>query len=1019
MKRFLIYVVIGSVALPLGAQAPIIFNYGNKKTSDEFHDACRSQDGGILAVGASDAEAWNGWDATLMKIDYAGGLAFPKKRIGSVKSEDSGLAVAEDPAGKIWIGGYSDSMGLKTAWIDCRNPSGGPIWHKDLFKSKMGAQVQDLEVARDGKSMAVSGIKDGKAWYLRVLLDGTPTFTPLVFDNAGAMTALSIEKTSLVEGTQCWYLYGCGRDAKGDLRAFFLKIDPLGAVLGTLVLSDKKIQNTGRCLITTGGNLLGVGTAEVPPSQEEAFTWYVPANLDGQKSTFQSFGGKKTKGSRFDEAHDIIALDATTCLVVGSTRSHKPGANVSNMATWRVDHYGNRLEYDMADYGDKLEERALRIIRMYSGDVWLCGTQNDGGAIRDDRNFAFAKIESLSLPWGATARPDNIQFNPPKASPAIQPGSNGTLAIEVVNRADSPAEGMYITAQCPPDMPGCYAGVRFALPPLQAGERYLAQIPLWADVEAPPMVNDLKLVLSNVSGTPLAQKTTQLTVDVLKKPKINLTKAVSALSQTPRVTLGQSTMLEITFKNEGQADAKNTILTFAEPEGATLSGKTEVMVDHWPVGAVRKYNLALTASRHSPQSKIPLKIYLSGDNLDEQSDLVAVLEVSTEAEKIAEPTPVLPAGKVELETQWDDGNDALSRRTGRPKYELAVAISGNIEVNFSDVIIYHNRDSFRLGGVKSGGYQLKKKNQSSKYFVYHLNADVALEPGENNIMVVVKKGEKRAATAPLTVQYKPNQNTLHVVCIGVPDNTGQLKFTQKDARDMAQLFARQQGKIFGEVNVTTLTSADSTRAETISKTIREFRLMSRRGLLKSTDAILIFCSSHGIVSEEDGQFRLLGSNFDPGNEKYTSVSFKDDILGVLDTLSCHKFILLDACHSGAFGNKGGAKDLGSDYAEAILQLSKAARTTRVIASCGEKESSYEDEKWQNGAFTKVFKDLLGDRTTCAELDKDGTPGLSIGEVFGRLQMDVNQLVKKEKRGKSQTPFAVEGVLREGVQVWGY
>ena len=195
MKRFLIYTIVGSLALPLGAQAPIR-NYGNKKTSDERHDACRSQDGGILAVGASDAEAWNGWDATLMKINYLGGVVF-RKRLGSVQSEDSGLAVAEDPSGKIWVGGYSDSAGVKTAWIDCRNPSGAPIWSKTLFKSKLGAQVQDLEVARDGKSMAACGVKDGKAWFLWLLMDGKRVFQPAVLDRVDALSDLHREKTVL------------------------------------------------------------------------------------------------------------------------------------------------------------------------------------------------------------------------------------------------------------------------------------------------------------------------------------------------------------------------------------------------------------------------------------------------------------------------------------------------------------------------------------------------------------------------------------------------------------------------------------------------------------------------------------------------------------------------------------------------------------------------------------------------------------------------------------------------------
>lgn len=1023
MQKKLIFIwILSFIAAYLSAQNEQMYDYGNKKTTDEMYNACRSQDDGILSVGRSEvrAEDGKGWDAALMKTDYLGALVF-RKKTGSPRADDMALCVAEDPSGRIWTGGKSDSAGVQTAWLSCWTPLGGFVWHKNLFTHPSFATVSDLQVSKDGNSLAVCAIEGSNILFARFTPEGDFIVSLKKPDNLAAIAHLQPEKITLTEGADSWYIYGCGKTKDHKRQLFILKINSVGVCLGAISYQpDKKnIQASGRCTLTHGGNLLATGTAEVPPFQEEAFTWYVPADLSDKNMQFQTFGGNKEKGSRLDEAYDIIALDPSECLVVGRTRSFKAGSQHSNMCAWRTDHYGKRLSYKMYFYDAPLEEGAVRAVRMYSGDVWFCGTKNDGNSFKDDRNFAFLRVKHLSLPlkWATTARAGNIAFNAPGIAPAIRPGTHGTLEIEVINEAAQPAEGMVITAQCPPDMKGCYAGVRYALPPMQPNEKYVARIPLWADVEAPALVNELKLQLANANGDVLAQKTTKMTVNELDKPRLRLLKAVSAISQEPKLTLGEGNKMEISIKNEGTAEARNVIITFKEPEGAHLSGNTEIKEAQWPVGAIRTYNITVAPERDYASSLIEMRIYVDGEKLKDHPDISAVFQITTLPQKIAVPQETTLPANAEIEVRWADGNDALDRRTGKPRYQLIVQISGDTEVNYSDVVVLHNGDSTLLSGIKSDRFQLKRANESRKMFIYRLNADMTLRPRDNVVQVVVKKGNKRVVTPPLKIYYTLNQSTLYVVSIGVPDNRGILKYTQKDARDMARLFASQEGKIFGNVVVRLLTAPDSTRADNISEVVSNFSKMARRGLLRSTDAILFFISTHGITRESDRQFRLLASNYSPGND-YTSIPFKQDILDKLDTLSCHKFLLIDACHSEASlnGVKGG--DDGNDYAEAIKRLATAARTTRILGSCGEQESSYEDDAWENGAFTKIFKDILSDVSLCQELDQDNAKGLSIGELFPRLQLQVNKLVK-EKRNQSQTPFANPGAIQEGIQIWGY
>jgi|GEM_PF-6710329 len=528
---------------------------------------------------------------------------------------------------------------------------------------------------------------------------------------------------------------------------------------------------------------------------------------------------------------------------------------------------------------------------MYSGDVWLCGEQNDGNRLRDDRNFAFAKIESLTLPYAAAAVSGTVALGTSGVAPTVQPGNTGTVTVEVVNQADSPLEGMYLTANCPNNLPGCYNGLRFALPRLQVGERFLANIPLWADREVPSGGSPLDIRLNNSTGKMLAQKKTTLTVGTAPKPNIRIVKAEAVDSRKPQLVRGQKTDIEISLRNDGQAEARNVTLAFYTPEGATLTTSSKDYLEKtWPTGSTRTYHLTLTAGLGEAKN-VALKIFKNGENLGTASDLNTEFEVvKTASVPVPEPANTAPPTNIDLEIRWDDGNDAMNRRSSKHQMELSVEISGNVAVTLNDLWLLHThaggKDSFSFAGIKSGEVQLLRKNKSAVIFIYRASNLLTLQPGDNVLQMMVKKGKKRAMTARLTVRYKPKETTLYALCIGVPDPRGQLKYTQKDARDMATLFAQQPGKVFDNVEVTTLMTLEETRAEMISKAVKEFGLLSRRGTLKPDDAVLIFISTHGIVSDEDGQFRLFGSTFDAGNQKYTGFSLREDILRALDTLPC-------------------------------------------------------------------------------------------------------------------------------------
>lgn len=247
------------------------------------------------------------------------------------------------------------------------------------------------------------------------------------------------------------------------------------------------------------------------------------------------------------------------------------------------------------------------------------------------------------------------------------------------------------------------------------------------------------------------------------------------------------------------------------------------------------------------------------------------------------------------------------------------------------------------------------------------------------------------------------KTTLHVVSVGVPVENSGIQYSQKDAKDIAQLFLQQEGKLYQKVTTTVLTSKDSTRAGAIYAVLKNFRTMQEAGQLKPTDAILIFISGHGRVSTEDGQFRLLGSDFDQGNEKYTSLSYTDEILSILERLDCQAFVLLDAAHSGAALIPKNASE----------SLNSGAKNVCLVTSSKRNEASYESPFWQNGAFTKALKDVLSSRKTCTELDTDGNRYLSINELIERLATEVQGLMRARNLNMTQTPSISKKELKDG------
>ncbi|HEY4655382.1 MAG TPA: caspase family protein, partial [Cyclobacteriaceae bacterium] len=267
----------------------------------------------------------------------------------------------------------------------------------------------------------------------------------------------------------------------------------------------------------------------------------------------------------------------------------------------------------------------------------------------------------------------------------------------------------------------------------------------------------------------------------------------------------------------------------------------------------------------------------------------------------------------------------------------------------------------------------------------------------NQVYLEIVAGSYTVTSEKLLVNYSPVRPNLHVLSIGTETN---LQYTLKDARDFARLFSRQDGdkgnRLFNKISIDTLFGRKATASE-IKGTIEELKIRYYTGSIGSDDVVLAFISSHGFLL--DGDFRIQGDDYSPARQRSTSVSFKQDVAGILKDIPCKKILLVDACHSG------GARANPADINFAINQLNNVEKGLTVFASSSGEEQSYEDPAWQNGAFTEAILSGLRD----GKADADGNRIVSLHELYRYVSSEVAAIVKDVK-DRPQHPMLVNDEL---------
>lgn len=338
----------------------------------------------------------------------------------------------------------------------------------------------------------------------------------------------------------------------------------------------------------------------------------------------------------------------------------------------------------------------------------------------------------------------------------------------------------------------------------------------------------------------------------------------------------------------------------------------------------------------------------------------------------------------------DDSRNLIYKLSESNHVELHLRVVSSVPLTMENFTLLING---RSGGKATLADLRPAKVQDGYEFDFRQGVD--LLHGKTTIQLVADIGGYKKQSPPLTVEYAPQEANLYLLSIGIKSN---LKYSVKDAEDFAAIFAGQagEGKLFRKVEIKKLLGADATALSILNYMDT---LTDRKP--GHNDVLMIFISSHGYL--DDGKLLLLASDFNPERKIKTSVNFKEEILDRLMSLDCKKFIFLDACHSG--NATEGAKEVSTAaVSTAITQLIQANNGISILASSSADQSSWEDDEWQNGAFTYIIKQATKDGL--ADTNSNGI--IRMDELVKYVRENVEKLVKEKKKAV-QTPTGVNSI----------
>jgi WD40 repeat protein len=274
---------------------------------------------------------------------------------------------------------------------------------------------------------------------------------------------------------------------------------------------------------------------------------------------------------------------------------------------------------------------------------------------------------------------------------------------------------------------------------------------------------------------------------------------------------------------------------------------------------------------------------------------------------------------------------------------------------------------------------------------------VSVPPRDVQLGLVARAGTLASEAATVRLKWAGAAPTaddvlkpkLYGVIVGVSayhDATLNLHYAAKDARDFATALKLQQGGLYRDVELKVLTDADATSGEV------KRALSWLEKSVTSRDVGLVYLAGHGITDAKQ-RYYYLTYDSDPRSPEDGALE------GVILTdrtrsIAGKVLVFLDTCHAGqAMASRG------ATYINKVVEdLSSTDNGIVTYASSTGKQLSLEDDRWNNGAFTKALIEGL------PALGRKGQADVTHKGIISTAALDLWLAERvKELTGGAQTP----------------
>ena len=901
------------------------------------------------------------------------------------RGDDGAHHIVPRPEGGFLVAGYSESppgpspqakryFGERDGWL---------LWldHKGETEAEfiLGTSAQDefthVISLIDG-GYIVAGSSNGHAWALRLSRQ-----REIVWEKKWRHEQWpTFVRTALLTSDGQIYLGGYTEQQRGRhgwLAALSLE--------GNKVLEqslDARQAAACQSLVEIDAVTLALaGEVNNPQTRDDGF--FCKINRKGNILAYTAFGGRE-----HDRVFDMKADYLGGFLLVGESYSFDRGARRSKAWAVVLDAEGRFLEERF--YGSKLDERAQALLQLGNGN-WLCAGMSGKQLLNNDQAWIIRldergrkrnknnQLEVQALPPvypnGQFLQNSERAFLPLK----YQAPDAGIKSVRAIIRPASGVAGDTLERQ-------------IALGPLLAGRAGWLAIPLLFEPSQAAGIYSYSVQL--MSGSEAISEPLSFEARYGKPGVPSLSLEIAApLETTPGAT---SHSLPLVISNLGDTLAAGVSLFVSADLCWGLP--PEVPLGDIPPGGKLHYRLSIMATKPDCAAQ---EAMLSLRVADASLIHTAAQEVPFNllaAPGATDPPP--PSRTTFVVATWISPNPDQFERNEilwhAPELEIQIKVVSSHEVGRQHFCLSINGQPCDTG-AKFDEVSLRGSALSRTF-----SARLKLREGVNLVKAMVENQAGRAESEELRIiYYTPSLPNLHVLAIGVPSYD--LKYTAKDARDFAKALARTAGlnTAFQHVFIDTLAQEEKTTKTAILKNLRRLQYRSADKQIRPQDLLVVFVSSHGLSTPE-GRFRIAASDFDSPFLRETSLDFEAEVVGYLKDINCQKLFLIDACHSGsASSGPASSRSLAEWAANQGAQFN-------LLLSCQADEYSYEDDKWQNGAFTKALLQSLEDfksrSAASPDLNSDGQ--LDLQELYQSLSRLVPALVasKKPKAETTQRPL---------------